>query len=88
MDGASIVLVMPESAVSQTFITFINRKLWSHKLDQIVIDECHVILNDWYNFHKEMGPTGGVGPGEDPDGVVNGHITSGRGGRVVSPDVF
>ena len=57
-DGASIVLVTPESAVSQTFMTFINRKRWSHELDRIVIDECHIVLNDRYNFRKEMGQLG------------------------------
>jgi superfamily II DNA helicase RecQ len=57
-DGASIVLVTPESAVSETFTTFINRKRWSHELDRIVIDECHIVLNDRYHFRKEMGQLG------------------------------
>ncbi|KAF7174556.1 hypothetical protein CNMCM5623_007827 [Aspergillus felis] len=39
---ASIVLVTPESAVSPDFQTFLNRLRWTRRLDQIVINECHV----------------------------------------------
>jgi hypothetical protein len=45
-DGASIVLVTPEKATSEEFGTFINRIRQTKRLDRIVIDECHVILND------------------------------------------
>ena len=53
-DAASIVLVTPESAVREGFRTFINRLRATQRLDRIVIDECHIILNDQWNFRKEM----------------------------------
>ena len=45
-DEASIVLVTPESALSQAFITFINRLRIVYRLDRIIINECHIILNN------------------------------------------
>lgn len=47
---ARIVLVTPESAVSQGFGRFIDEKRTMHQLERIVIDECHTILEstaDW-----------------------------------------
>ncbi|EED17273.1 hypothetical protein TSTA_023270 [Talaromyces stipitatus ATCC 10500] len=58
VDGASIVLVTPESTVTETFQTFINRKQWTKELDWIVIDECHMILQEGYQFQKEMAQLG------------------------------
>jgi superfamily II DNA helicase RecQ len=49
-DAASIVLVTPESAVSPDFQTFLNRLRWMRRLDRIVIDECHVVLNSQRDF--------------------------------------
>jgi superfamily II DNA helicase RecQ len=57
-DGASIVLVTPESAISESFMTFINRKRLSHELDRIVIDECHTALSDRTNFRLATGQLG------------------------------
>jgi RecQ family ATP-dependent DNA helicase len=53
-DTATIVLVTPESAVSDGFVTFLNRMRATRQLDRIVIDECHIVLNRQYNFRKEM----------------------------------
>ena len=53
-DAVSIVLVTPESAVSDGFRTFINRLRATQRLDRIVIDECHIVLNNQWNFRKEM----------------------------------
>ena len=53
-DGAAIVLVTPESAVGDTFLTFLNRLRAMRQLDRIVIDECHVILNKQYSFRKQL----------------------------------
>ena len=58
MDRASIVLVTPESAVSETFQTFINWKQWTKELDRIMIDECHIILQEGYEFRKQMAQLG------------------------------
>lgn len=51
-DDAGLVMVTPESAGSGGFHTFLNRV--SRKIDRIVIDECHVVLNDGYNFRRKM----------------------------------
>ncbi|MBZ4040742.1 hypothetical protein, partial [Novilysobacter selenitireducens] len=40
----SIVLVTPESAVTPDFHSFLNRLRMVRRLDRIVIDECHTIL--------------------------------------------
>ena len=53
-DAAAIVLVTPESAVSEGFMTFLNRLKATQQLDRIVIDECHVVLNRRYTFRKQM----------------------------------
>jgi superfamily II DNA helicase RecQ len=47
---ASIVLVTPESVVTKTFNTYINRLQSTYQLDRIVIDECHVVLDSRLNF--------------------------------------
>ena len=57
-DQASIVLVTPESAITEDFMTFLNRQRLCHRLDRIVIDECHVILNDQTNFRPAMAQLG------------------------------
>ena len=44
-EWASIVLVTPESAVSEGFGNFINQQRAMGRLDRIVIDECHVVLD-------------------------------------------
>jgi superfamily II DNA helicase RecQ len=53
-DAAAIVLVTPESAVGEEFATFLNRLRATRQLDRIVIDECHVVLNQRYTFRKQM----------------------------------
>jgi RecQ family ATP-dependent DNA helicase len=57
-DQASIVLVTPESAITEDFMTFLNRQRLCHRLDRIVIDECHVVLNDQTNFRPAMAQLG------------------------------
>jgi superfamily II DNA helicase RecQ len=54
VDGASIVLVTPEKAVSPEFGTFVSRIRQTQRLDRIVIDECHVILNDRWDFRQHL----------------------------------
>ncbi|PVI04177.1 hypothetical protein DM02DRAFT_640075 [Periconia macrospinosa] len=44
-EWAQVVLVTPESAVGKAFGQFINRQRAMGRLDQIVVDECHVILD-------------------------------------------
>ncbi|KAF7184871.1 hypothetical protein CNMCM7691_007514 [Aspergillus felis] len=57
-NAASIILVTPESAVSPDFQTFLNRLRWTRRLDQIVINKCHVVLNDQRDFRPQMAQLG------------------------------
>ncbi|EYE89895.1 P-loop containing nucleoside triphosphate hydrolase protein, partial [Aspergillus ruber CBS 135680] len=57
-DEASIVLVTPESAITEDFMTFWNRQRLQHRLDRIVIDECHVMLNRQKDFRPAMAQLG------------------------------
>jgi superfamily II DNA helicase RecQ len=54
VDGASIVLVTPEKAVSLAFGTFISRVRQTQRLDRVVVAECHVILNDRWDFRQKL----------------------------------
>lgn len=56
----SIVLVTPESTISDDFMTFLNRQRLQHRLDRILIDECHVILNEQKGFRPAMAQLGRV----------------------------
>ncbi len=53
-DAVNIVFVTPESTVSDGFRTFINRLRATQVLNRIVIDECHVMLNEQHNFRRQM----------------------------------
>lgn len=53
-DDAQIVLVTPESAVGGDFRTFLNRMKAVQRLDRIVIDECHVMLNEQRGFRRRL----------------------------------
>src|SRR5450432_4675332 len=53
-ETASIVLVTPESAVTKTFNTYINRLRSTYQLDRIVMDECHVVLDSGPNFRLKL----------------------------------
>lgn len=44
-DGAKIVLVTPEGAVTTAFSNFLNRLRTVRQLDRIVLDECHLVLD-------------------------------------------
>jgi superfamily II DNA helicase RecQ len=48
------VLVTPESALGGDFTTFWNRQRLLSRLDRIVIDECHVVLNNQTNFRPQL----------------------------------
>ncbi|OGE47045.1 hypothetical protein PENARI_c072G12060, partial [Penicillium arizonense] len=52
------MLVTPESAITEDFMTFLNRQRLCHRLDRIVIDECHVVLNDQTNFRPAIAQLG------------------------------
>jgi superfamily II DNA helicase RecQ len=46
--------VTPESAVGEEFATFLNQLRATRQLDQIVIDECYIVLNRQYTFCKQI----------------------------------
>jgi superfamily II DNA helicase RecQ len=49
-DEAAIVLVTPESAVTGDFQSFINQLVMMRRLDRVVVDECHIIMNAQKDF--------------------------------------
>ena len=54
LDAIKIVLVTSKFAVSDEFQTFINWLQVMQILNRIVIDECHVMLNEQRNFRWQM----------------------------------
>ena len=48
------MLVTPESAVSQSFGNFIHRQTIMGRLDRIVVDECHVVLDSTSAWRQRM----------------------------------
>lgn len=52
--GGGLVLITPESALSEAFHTFINQSVSIYILDCIVIDEAYIILNDQIDFRKQL----------------------------------
>lgn len=57
-NGAAIVLVTPESSKDPDFHIFLNRQQWMRWLDQIVVDECHIILNSQKDFRPAIARLG------------------------------
>lgn len=53
-ESASIVFVTPESAVTKTFAGFMNRLQEMHRMDRIVFDECHTVLDGSAGFRPKL----------------------------------
>jgi superfamily II DNA or RNA helicase len=60
-DAETIVLVTPESAVSDEFSSFISRLTYTRQLERVVIDEGHVILNKRNDFRPKLQRLGVLG---------------------------
>lgn len=60
-DAASIVMVTPESALSDEFGSFLNRLKETQQLDRIIINECHVVLNMEGEFRPKLRQVGKLG---------------------------
>ncbi|KJZ69304.1 hypothetical protein HIM_11298 [Hirsutella minnesotensis 3608] len=58
--GASIVFVTPESAVTKGFRDFVNRLQSQQRLDRVVVDECHVLLDGVRGFRPQLSELGTV----------------------------
>lgn len=52
--GGSIVLVSPESFATGGFQDFLHRLGEQHRLDRIVLDECHLVLDATYDFREQL----------------------------------
>jgi superfamily II DNA helicase RecQ len=48
------MFVTPEAAVSEAFGQYINQQRAIERLDQIVINECHVILDSLNKFRSRL----------------------------------
>jgi superfamily II DNA helicase RecQ len=53
-DGADVVLVTPESVFTASFQKFMQRMKSGKRLDRIVVDECHVVLNKQKYFRRRL----------------------------------
>ena len=53
-ETAQIVLVTPESAVTKGFQTYLSRLQTRYRLDRIVIDECHMLLDSREAYRPRM----------------------------------
>jgi superfamily II DNA helicase RecQ len=51
---AQVVFVTPEAAVGEAFGHYINRQQAIGRLDRIVVDECHVVLDSLDGFRSRM----------------------------------
>jgi superfamily II DNA helicase RecQ len=51
---ASVIFVTPEAAISKTFRTFVNRMQRTCKLDRVVFDECHTVLDCGPTFRPKI----------------------------------
>jgi superfamily II DNA helicase RecQ len=53
-EWAQIVLVVPEVAVSAPFKSFLNRQRAMGRLDRVVIDECHIVLESTKGWRTQV----------------------------------
>lgn len=49
-----IVLVTPESAVTNGFATFVNQLRALQRLDRVAVDECHMLLDSTAEFRPKL----------------------------------
>lgn len=54
MRDCCILLVTPESAISKGFMTYMRKLQVMDRLDRIVIDECHILLNTRLDFRRKL----------------------------------
>ncbi|KAJ5195639.1 DEAD/DEAH box helicase [Penicillium cinerascens] len=53
-DHAAIIFVTPESVFTDGFQSFLNRQRELMRLDRIIIDECHIMLNESETFRPRL----------------------------------
>jgi len=54
IEAAAVVLVTPESAMTKGFRDYVNLLRATHRLDRIVIDECHTVLASRPDFRPQL----------------------------------
>lgn len=57
-DSVRLVLITPETSLSENFLGFLRRLQTFHQLDRIVIDECYIILNKKSIFRRRLSQLG------------------------------
>ena len=57
-DSVRLVFTTPETSLIRDFQSYLSRIRTFKQLDRIVIDECHIILNNNLNFRKQLGRLG------------------------------
>jgi len=53
-EWAQVMMVTPESAVREAFAEFLNRQQAEGRLDRVVVDECHVVLDSRGGWRKDI----------------------------------
>ncbi len=53
-EWAQLILVTPEAAVGEAFGQFVNRQQAYGRLDRVVIDECHVVLDSRSGWRSKI----------------------------------
>ena len=57
-DSVRLVFTTPETSLTRGFQSYLSRIRTFKQLDRIIIDECHLILNNNSNFRKQLGRLG------------------------------
>ena len=57
-DSVRLVFTTPETSLTRDFQSYLSRIRTFKQLDRIIIDECHLILNNNSNFRKQLGRLG------------------------------
>lgn len=53
-EWAQVMMVTPEAAVREAFADFLNRQQAEGRLDRVVVDECHVVLDSRDGWRKDI----------------------------------
>lgn len=51
---APLILVTPKAFTTTAFLGFINRLIVRQRLDRVVLDECHLVLSNSYEFRPQL----------------------------------
>ena len=57
-DSVRLVFTTPETSLSKSFQSFLQRLQTFYQLDRIIIDECYIILNKKSTFRRQLSQLG------------------------------